>query len=75
MNISGVLVHARPEQRHVVKTYLESLPGVEVHTMTDSGNLVVTLESESINSIDTINSFHSIKGVLSASLIYHHYDE
>ena len=75
MNISGVLVHTRPEQTNVVKTQLGNLSGVEVHAATEDGRLVLTIENESAPMIDTMNSFHDIKGVLSASLIYHHFDE
>ena len=75
MNISGVLVHTRPEQTNVVKNQLGKLFGVEIHAATEDGRLVVTIENESAPMIDTMNSFHDIKGVLSASLIYHHFDE
>ena len=47
MNISGVLVHTRPEQTNVVKNELDNLFGVEVHAATEDGRLVVTIENES----------------------------
>jgi nitrate reductase NapD len=75
MNISGVLVHSKPEQVDAVKSQLSNLSGVEVHVTTDDGRLVVTIENDTGPMIDTMNSFHDIEGVLSASLIYHHFDE
>ena len=75
MNISGVLVHARPEQLDTVKSQLSDLSGVEIHASTDDGRLVVTIENGEGPMFDTMNSFHDIEGVLSASLIYHHFDE
>ena len=75
MNISGVLVHIRPEQVNAVKARLGNLNGVEIHATTDDGRLVVTIEDDTGPMIDTMNSFHDIEGVLSASLIYHHFDE
>ncbi len=75
MNISGVLVHIRPEQVSAVKSQLENLTGVEVHATTDDGRLVVTIEDDTGPMIHKMNSFHEIDGVLSASLIYHHFDE
>ena len=75
MNISGVLVHIRPEQAEVVKSRLCNMSGVEVHATTDDGRLVVTIEDDDASMVDTMNSFHDIEGVLSASLIYHHFDE
>ena len=75
MNISGELVHIRPEQAEAVKSRLCSLSGVEVHATTDDGRMVVTIEDDDASMVDTMNSFHDIEGVLSASLIYHHFDE
>ena len=54
---------------------ISSLDGVEIHATTDDGKLVVTIENDAGPMIDTMNSFHEIDGVLSASLIYHHFDE
>jgi len=75
MHISGVLVHIRPEKVNAVKSRLNALSGVEIHAMTDDGRLVVTIENDDGTMVDTMNSFHDIEGVLSASLIYHHFDE
>lgn len=75
MNISGVLVHIRPEQADIVKSQISNLSGVEIHATTDDGRMVVTIENDEGSMIDTMNSFHEIEGVLSASLIYHHFDE
>ena len=75
MNISGVLVHIRPEQVAAVTSRLDSLDGVEIHTATEDGRLVVTIENDAGPMIETMNAFHEIDGVLSASLIYHHFDD
>ena len=75
MNISGVLVHIRPEQVDAVKSRLGDFTGVEIHATTDDGRLVVTIENDTGPMVETMNSFHDIEGVLSASLIYHHFDE
>ena len=75
MHISGVLVHIRPEKVNAVKSRLNALSGVEIHATTDDGRLVVTIENDDGPMVDTMNSFHDIEGVLSASLIYHHFDE
>lgn len=75
MNISGVLVHARPEKLDAVKSHLSGLCGVEIHAATNDGRLVVTIENDTGTMIDTMSSLHDIDGVLSAALIYHHFDE
>jgi nitrate reductase NapD len=74
-NICGVLVHARPDIREAVKVALEELPGTEVHTMTDEGKMVVVVEDAGGQwASEIITRFYEIEGVLSVSLVYHHFD-
>lgn len=73
MNISGIVVHARPERAEAVRAALLELPGVEVHAVTDEGKLVVTIEEpDERTSGETAMRFHDIEGVLSAAMVYHH---
>ena len=75
MNIAGVVVHARPEKLAGVEAQLLELPGVEIHATAEDGRMVVTVEDEESRMGDTVMSFHSVDGVLSASLIYHHFED
>lgn len=74
-NICGVLVHAKPERRHEVRAALDLIPGVEVHTATDDGRMIVTVEDAAgIWAGATITSLNDIQGVVNVSLVYHHFD-
>lgn len=74
-NICGVLVHVKPDLRQQVYGILTGMPGVEVHTMTDDGRMVVTVEDANGSwAGSTITSFHDIQGILSVALTYHHFD-
>lgn len=76
MNISGVLVRAYPENMDAVRACLEELAGVEVHGANPDGRLVVTVEEESDRAMaDTVVSMQNLPGVLSASMIYHQYED
>ena len=75
MNIAGVVVHARPEKLEGVEAQLLGLPGVEVHATADDGRMVVTVEDEAPRLADTVMGLQDVDGVLSASLIYHHFEE
>ena len=76
MNISGVLVHTLPANSQAVKINLETIPGVEVHGISDEGRMVVTVEEEASKAMaDIVVSFHDVPGVLSAAMVYHHYEE
>ena len=75
-NICGVLVHARANAIDKVKSSLEEIAGVEVHTATDNGRLVVTVESEDRRFVaDTISGMQHLDGVLSAAMVYQFSDE
>jgi len=76
MNISGVLVKAYPENLMTIGETLASMPGVEVHGNNDDGRIVITVEDESANDItDTLVQIQDVSGVLSASMIYHQFEE
>ena len=76
IDICGVLVHAQPGSADQVRDQLQEFPGVEVHAVTEDHRLIVTVDqSDQIADkmmTKTINSFHDVKGVLSAALIYQH---
>ena len=75
-NICGVLIHARLDRVSQVKDQLEDVEGVEVHSVTDDGKLVVTVESDNRRFVaDTITGFTNVNGVLSASMIYQHSED
>ncbi|NNG13320.1 MAG: chaperone NapD [Halobacteria archaeon] len=76
MNISGVLVRARPENINAVTSRLEALTGVEVHGANPDGRLVVTVEESGDRAMaDTVVRMQDLPGVISASMIYHQYEE
>lgn len=72
MDISSVIVSARPEGAPQVKLSLEALEGVEVHTVADDGRMIVTIESPSER--DTVKTYEVISvlpGVLAVAMVYH----
>jgi nitrate reductase NapD len=76
MNISGVLVKAYPKNLTTIEKTLAGMNGVEVHGNNDDGRIVITVEDESANNIsDTLVDIQSVPGVLSASMIYHQFEE
>jgi len=76
MNISGVLVRSLPGNIPAVTMRLEALAGVEVHGANPDGRLVVTVEESSDRAMaDAVVRIMDLPGVLSASMIYHQYEE
>jgi nitrate reductase NapD len=75
ISIAGMLVHASPERLGTVQMQLAQLPGVEIHAVTPEGKLVVTVdESEEQVKGESVMRLYDIDGVLSASMIYHHFE-
>lgn len=75
MNISSLLVNARPEVRRQVEANLLTLGGVEVHAATDEGQLIVTIEADSDRAAaDIFTTISQQPGVLSASLVYQQFE-
>jgi nitrate reductase NapD len=75
VNIAGVLVHAQPGAQDALRADLARLPGVEVHEVIDDHRLIITVEDEGEQkAADTLLAVHRLTGVLSASLVYHHFE-
>lgn len=72
MDISSVIVSAKPENGAVLKSLLESTDGVEVHAVAEDGRMIVTIEAASEK--DTVKTYEMIgqmPGVLAVSMVYH----
>ena len=75
MSISGLVVHAHPEHATEVRERLTGLEGVEVHAISDDGRLVITVDvADDHQAADTLMAMQKQDGVLSASLIYNHFE-
>lgn len=81
INIAGVLFVAQPSNTKNVAAELGEFPGAEVHEISDSGSMVVTIEENDLNRgekgkglINTITDMSKLPGVISSSLIFHHND-
>jgi nitrate reductase NapD len=76
INISGLLLHARPERAEALCERLLQMPGIEVHAISPEGRLVVTLENAGDGEMtDTFARIQALPDVLSASLIYQHSED
>jgi nitrate reductase NapAB chaperone NapD len=77
MNLSGILVVARPDALSSVVEMLRELPGVEPHQQDSAtGRLVAVLEAEDIQSeIDLLKQIQSLPGVAMAEMVSHYFEE
>lgn len=75
MYISSVIVHASPDHIEETRSQLLSLEGVEIHAAEANGKLIVTLDMEDEKSTtDTFEQVNRVVGVMSASMVYHHFE-
>ena len=76
IHISSMVVQARPDGLQSVKNNIEALPGAEIHGESDSGKLVVVLESDHETHItETIDRISHFDHVLSTTLVYHQIEQ
>lgn len=75
MNICGVLVHAHPDRCDEVRAAISGIDGAELHQTEPDGRIVVTVEdTDDTSAGDAVLALHRIPGVLSAALVYHHFE-
>ena len=75
-HISSLVVHALPDTADRVSEALAALGGIEIHARDPSGKLILTLEtSDDATIVERLNEIHEIPGVLSAALVFHHFEQ
>ncbi|HEX8989524.1 MAG TPA: chaperone NapD [Rhodocyclaceae bacterium] len=71
MNISGIVVDARMDALPRVRATLAAMPGVQVHTFSPRGRLVVSIESaDEAGTAAVFGEIQQLEGVLSAALVF-----
>lgn len=75
MHISGVLVHVQPDHLLPLMDRISTLDGMEVHACDKEGRLVITVEKDDEKmAADAFEQLNQLPGVLSATMIYHHFE-
>lgn len=75
MNISSAIIHTQNHGLQQVRGRLTQIAGVEVHAASDDGKLVISIESPSDReTADIFEAIQHLDGVLSASLVYSHFE-
>lgn len=77
MQICSLVVHTKPQMLAGVQDDLRAMSGVEVHSVSPEGKLVVTVEDVPGGALvlDTLTAIGNVSGVLSTVLVYHYGDD
>ena len=76
MPVSGVVVKCRPGAEQEVAAAARQLPGVEVHGVLPDGQVVVVIESDTVNGeADCAMALQQLDGVVSVQIAYHHFED
>lgn len=77
MNLSGILVMAKPESQAQVVDALNALEGVEVHQVdTMTGRIVAVQEASDIHAeIEGVKRIKAVPNVIMAEMVYHYLAE
>jgi len=74
-HISSLVVHSNPDRIKSIIESIGSIEGAEVHGGTDTGKLIVTLETDTESQVvERINTIQLLQGVLAATLVFHHFE-
>jgi periplasmic nitrate reductase NapD len=75
MHISSLIVDARPQDAAALRDTLSAWEGVDVHAVTDTGRLIVTLDTDTAAQTQALFSrIGAEPGVMSLALVYHQHD-
>jgi periplasmic nitrate reductase NapD len=73
-HVSSLVIHVRAEKAEAVQAALAGMPGLEIHAEA-AGKLIVTLETDTEAEIVTrLNEISLLDGVMSAALVFHHFE-
>jgi len=73
-HVSSLVVHVRAEDIPAFREALAQIPGAEIHAE-QGGKFVVTLETASeADIVMRLNEISFLQGVLSAALVFHHFE-
>lgn len=73
-HISSLIVHVKPDRMDAIRQYIEGQGG-EVPAIDPVGKMVVVLETETDSAVtEFANTIALMDGVLSANLVFHHFD-
>ncbi|MCU0841793.1 MAG: chaperone NapD [Thiobacillaceae bacterium] len=74
MNLSGILVVAKPDGLAQVREALDAIPGVEVHQVDEaSGRVIVVQEAADIHAeIEGLKAIKALPHVVMAEMVYHY---
>ncbi len=77
MNLSGILVMAKPESQEQVVAALNALEGVEVHQVDAAGGRIVAVqEAADIHAeIEGVKRIKALPNVIMAEMVYHYLAE
>lgn len=75
MNICGCLLHVAPRHAREVETQIAGTEGCEIHAKSEEGRFVVVVEDTKDKlASETIMELHHIRGVVSLTLTFHHFE-
>lgn len=76
MNITSAVVYSTPNSRNAVRAQLTALAGIQIHTETEDGRFIITVEDvPGANVADTVVRLHQLEGVQFAAMVYQYCDD
>lgn len=75
-HIASLVVHCHPDRMADASTQIAAIPNVEIPASDDNAKLVVLMEMKDESELlGSISKIEAVKGVVSATLVFHQVDE
>ena len=76
MPISGIVVRCGEGTAGAVGARMAQFSGVEVHGLSDDGQIVAVIEAATIQEeVDLVSDLHNVQDVISVRLAYHNFED
>ena len=76
MNVSSLVIRARPELAPEVRAAIARMPGVAIEAETAAGQIIVVADHDDAGAAaDAYVAMNKIEGVLSVSLVFQYSDD
>lgn len=76
MTICSLVVFSKPENSAVISETLKKVEGVEIHAVSDTGKMVVSIDHpDRTHCSESIMQMHNVEGVLNVALIYEYHED
>lgn len=75
LHVSSLVIQHLPGQADALRASVTALPGMDWHAAQNGKAIVTAVTASAAEVMDRIAAINSLPGVLTTTLVYHHYED